>query len=312
MLFLALFAAGALAACSLPSSYNWTSSGPLASPIPDYVSLRDFSHANYKGQNLVYATTQDEHQTWETVAIGPFGDWSEMKTAKQTLLPEPAVAPSLFLFRPKNLWVLAYQWGLPTFSYKTSTDPTNVNAWSAERPLFTGSITNTSSGPLDVALIGDSKKMHLFFAAMNGAVYRASMPLKDFPGSFGAAATKVIQDRQELVFQGVQVYTISDNNYLLMAEAIGRGGRYYRSFTATSLEGEWTPQASTEANPFAGRANIGPSWSTDVGHGELIRSNPDHTMAVDPCKLQFLFQGNNPNPPVYIPIGYRPALLTQV
>ncbi len=298
--------------CALPTTFEWTSSGPLAQPQNGWVALKDFSCVNYNGKFIVYMSTVNSSGSYGG-AMMTFTNWSQMATATQYPLPTGGVAPTLIYFAPKNIWVLMYEWGPWSFSYLTSTNPTNPNGWSGPYDLYQGS-------SIDETVICDSTNAYLFFANDNGSIYRASMPIGNFPGTFTNATTIMTDTNQFNLFEAVEVYTVQATTpqYLMIVEAISNAGnRYFRSFTATNLGGSWTPLAATQSNPFAGKANVafsnGNAWTADFSSGDMVRNNPDQTQTIDPCNMQFLYQGDVPTSGLsYDQIPWQPGLLTLI
>jgi hypothetical protein len=301
-------AGGSTGTCQLPTTFKWTSTAALAQPKSGWVSLKDFSSVVYNNQHIVYMSTVDSAGAYGG-AMMTFTDWPQMATATQTPLPYGGVAPTLIYFKPKNIWVLMYEWGPWAFTYLTATNPTSASSWQGPYKLYDGA-------SIDETVVCTSTTCYLFFANDDGTIHRASMAIGDFPGAF-TNATTILTDTKENLFEAVQVYTVKGaNQYLMLVEAMGTAGRYFRSLTATDLGGAWTPLAATESNPFAGKANVtfsGTAWTGDISSGDLVRDNPDETQTVDPCNLQFLYQGVVPTMTSdYNKLPWQPGLLTRV
>ena len=297
--------------CPLPSTFEWTSTGPLAEPKNSGAkSLKDFSVTKYNGNYLVYATTANGEWNGFMSMFSSFDEWAD---AEQPYIPG-LVAPTVFYFTPKDTWVLAYQWG---FKYSTTKTPDDPGSWTPTQSLLSGDPTGgRGTGPIDQTVICDDSDCYIFFADDAGGIYRGSMPIAQFPGAF-SNATRIMDQPTSVIFEGVQVYSIKGSSqYLMIIE--NNGTRFFRAWTADSLDGEWTPLdgASSEQQPFAGRNNVtwpDGQWTNDISHGDIVRENPSEKMEIDPCNLQMIYQGRDPNQnPSYIDLPYRPGLLTLV
>lgn len=305
--------------CGLPSSFKWTASQPVVSPRTGALSIKDPSIVYFANRWHIMAT--DYESEYNMVYLS-FTDWSEADKATKTLastnpnLSGYKCAPQLFYFAPQQLWYLVYQTQTP--AYSTSTDPSDVNSWSAKKDFWTSHpdiITNSSTGGIDYWVICDDATCYMFYSADNGELYRASTPKTEFPNGF-SNHTKILgsTNNPNALFEASNVYRMKDTGkYLLLVEAIGSNGRYFRSWTADTLDGTWTALADTAANPFASQRNVtGADWSNDgISHGEMLRDGYDETMTIDTCNLRYLFQGRTQQGATYNENKYSLGLLTQ-
>jgi len=253
-----------------------------------------------------------------------FTDWSQANAAPFYYLDQSAIgagyraAPQIFYFAPQKLWYLVYQNG--NAAYSTNPDIGNPRAWTAPKTFYSAEPTiisqNIGSGYwVDMWVICDSSNCYLFSSDDNGHLYRSQTSLSSFPGGFSQPVIALQDSVANNLFEASNVY-YTGSNYLLLVEAIGSDGlRYFRSWTSSSIAGAWQTLAATQAVPFAGAKNVaysGTVWTKSVSHGEMIRSGYDQTLTINPCKLQYLYQGVDPSSTAtYNALPWRLGLLTQ-
>ncbi len=294
--------------------------------------MKDPSVVNYNGRWYVYMSTTDNNGNYGMAAIS-FTDWSQAASAPFTYLDTTAIgggyktAPMLFYFAPQKLWYLTYQTG-SNIGYATNPDITNPNGWSTSHDFYTNGMPSIISQNIgggywvDSWVNCDSANCYLFSVDDNGHVYRSTSSLAQFPNGFGNGSNTAIAasnpNRYDM-FEADNVYKIDGSNTCLMiVEAIGTDcHRQFHSWTSNSLTGTWNPLAATDSNPFAADTNVTlpagtPAWSQDFSSGEAIRSGYDQTVTLNPCKIQYLYQGKDPSAnQSYNLLPWRLGLLTQ-
>ncbi|MFE6625415.1 non-reducing end alpha-L-arabinofuranosidase family hydrolase [Streptomyces sp. NPDC057740] len=318
---------GTTNAAALPSRYSWSSSGQLISPKSDathnIAGIKDPTVVQYNGKYHVFASVASS-SGYNLVYLN-FSDWSQAGSATHHYLDRSAIgrgyraAPQVFYYAPQRLWYLVYQTGNASFS--TNPDISNPNGWSAPRNFYSSMPDiirqNIGNGHwVDMWVICDSANCYLFSSDDNGHLYRSQTTVGQFPNGFTNTVIAA-QDSKYALFEASNVYKVQGSNqYLLLVEAIGSDGRrYFRSWTSGSLAGSWTPLAASESNPFARASNVSfPSgaWTRDISHGEMIRAGYDQTLTIPACRLQYVYQGMNPNAGGdYNLLPWRLGLLTQ-
>jgi hypothetical protein len=315
---------------TLPNSFQWSSSGVLIAPKNDgrgAYSVKDPTVVYYNGKYHVFASI---FTTGYNMIYTSFSDFSQASSAPFSYLGDGAIgngyraAPQVFYFAPQKLWYLVYQNG--NAAYSTNPDIANPRGWTAPKNFYPNgqpSIITQNIGKgnwVDMWVICDSTTCHLFSSDDNGHLYRSATSLSSFPNGFTNTVIALSDSNPYALFEAANVYKLanapSSRQYLLIVEAIGSKGRYFRSWTAASLSGTWTPLAASESNPFAGAANVqfqGTPWTTSISHGEVVRTNVDQTLTISPCKLRYLYQGINPGSTGgnYDQQPWRLGLLTQ-
>jgi hypothetical protein len=291
---------------TLPS--RWVSTAPLIPARPDadppMVAMKDPTVVRFDGLWHVFATTVNRRGHWSMVYMS-FADWADAAGADvHRMEANPAFrgyhcAPQVFYFEPQGLWYLIFQ--SPHPSYSTTKDIGDPLSWSAPRPFFDGTPPTVVEGWIDFWVICDSEHAYLFFSDDHGRFYRSRAALDAFPEGSEDPVVIMQEPNAADLFEGSCTYRMKDTGqYLTLIECAGPGWRrYYKSFVADSLDGEWTPLADSWQAPFAGITNVRfedgvEEWTADISHGELIRDGYDQTLTIDPANLALLYQGMQP------------------
>jgi len=316
---------------ALPTTYKWTSTGPLIGAKNDsrgLAGIKDPSIVEINGTYHVFASTAQA--AGYNLVYFNFTDFAKAGDAPFYYLDQSGIgtgyraAPQVFWFAPHKLWYLIFQ--NDNAAYSTNPDIRNPAGWSAPTNFYASrpQIINDHIGQyywVDMWVTCDASHCYLFSSDDNGQLYRSETTLADFPRGMTNTVIALSDPDRHRVFEAACVYKVAEGKYLLLVEAIGTGStpggkRYFRSWTSNTINGTWTPLADSEASPFAGAANVdfpGGAWTISISHGELIRTNVDQTMTLRPCNLRFLYQGLSPNATglEYNALPWKLGLITQ-
>ncbi len=308
MLFFGVLA-GPASAQSVPTSYSWTSTGPIISPKSDsthnIIAVKDPSAVLFNGRWVIYASDVNSAGNYNMEYLNVAEDFSDAATAKPYFMDNTPgfsgyhTAPQVFFFAPQKKWYLIFQSGQPQFS--TNSDPTKPQNWTQPKNFYASQPSSVSNW-IDFWVICDTVNCYLFFNGDNGNFYRASTPIGNFPNGFNTPVI-VASSSQFNMFEGDNVYRVEGTGvYIANIECLGpQGQRYFRTLWASNLGGTWSSLGNTDnfSTPFLGQDNVTfnsgvSAWTTSFSSGGLLIDGNDQTDSVNLNNLKFLYQGANP------------------
>jgi Glycosyl hydrolase family 62 len=218
--------------------------------------VKDPSVVYHNGRYHVFVSVVNTNQSYSLAYLN-FTDWSQADDPQLHFLDTTPIgtgykaAPQVFYFAPQQRWYLIYQVG-NNVAYSTTTDIGNPRSWSAPTRFYSSTpqivLDNMGNGQwLDFWIICDTVNCHMYSSDDNGQLYRAQTTVANFPNGFSTPIIAMQDSNKFWLFEGANVYRLgAANEYLLLVEAIGEGRRMFRSWTAPSASGSWTPLADTK------------------------------------------------------------------
>ena len=286
----------------LGGDFHWQTAAPVVGPQStggeDWIAIKDPSVVRYEGRWHLFCTVRGTKRS-HAIVYSSFADWDEAQDAKQTVLSfhdGHFCAPQVFYFTPHKKWYLICQasdesW-TPKYqaAYATSENIADPEAWSKLQPLEARPADGKTG--LDFWIICDDAKAHLFFTTLDGRMWREETTLADFPVGWSTPQLAIRGD----IFEAGHVYRLQGaERYLTLVEAQhGHGWRYYKAYTAETLDGRWLPLAAEKDNACASMRNVVHTtkrWTDVVSHVEALRVGYDEKLAVDPLHLRLIYQG---------------------
>ncbi len=292
------------ASCGVPTRFTWSSTGPIIAPSSGSTSIKDPSVVFFDNLWHIFASVTDASGN-DTIQSLSFSDWNQAGAAPKSPMPfgNGHAAPQVFYFTFQKLWYMVYEWGNV---YSTNSDVTHPSGWSSPKSFYSSeppivAQNKGGGGMIDFWTICDTQSCYLFFSDDNGHLYRGQTTLANFPNGFSQPVIVMSDSPAGRLFEACNVYSMKGTGkYLLLVESYDSASgwkRYFRSWTASALDGAWTPLQAEYSSPFASAANVsfsGSAWTQDISHGEMLRSGNDEKLEIDTCNLKYLYQGKDP------------------
>lgn len=285
-----------------PDEMAWTSTRPLVFPInradDHYHSIKDPSIVRHGDRWRLFTTIRGVERSHQIEYLS-FDDWDDIDSAERHILELTDgyfCAPQVFFFRPHEKWYLVYQVVdesrkpalQPAFS--STTDLDDPESWSPPELLFEQNPENVKMW-IDFWVISDDERSYLFFTSLDGKMWVAETAIGDFPHGWGEPRVVLEDD----IYEASHTYKLAGRDqYLTFVEARNGSRRYFKTYLADDLGGEWRPLAATRDLPFVGPENVDferERWSESFSHGEFLRSGIDERLEVDPMQLEMIYQG---------------------